>query len=634
MDYGATTTCTNNNNEPIGINGWYASGQAYARIYGDVGVVCKGKRFPIIAAGATVVLQAKGPHPFWAKGAVGIEYKILGGLFSGNETFVVEIGKRCAIGNQDPNNDQNKIISSITPEENTQKVNLRATPVVEFNIPINKEFGYSDDQGNTTKSIAKIKTLTMKYGGVSIDFTQQWSASGRQVKLEANSMLPANAEIEIIAEVDVFKNNVLQTTNLEGPKKVKFKTDRPLMYIPNDNIAASYPANGQYNYYRNENNLHTGYIQLQKGQFDLLGNVPENYERRIIFSRNGKEEITIPYTFNAGQNKIEFVMPNDKLSAASVYKMEITYMPLDYTLNSNKAPSVASTNNSNQAATANSGSEDLLPLIRLYTSYFRVSYFQKVMDKLNATSFSIQNKGNFDYNISLNCYEPFDDYETGKVPGKAALLAITDELAKDNWYTNTVYKDIYSKYPEAFTNTVGGNTSYYTIDLVTKKYGEINKIDPVDFFANITSENNEKIIANEELYNKPRSINSGQFIAYNKFNLIYQDYNAANGTIAGITSSVASNCTCAYNNGSSMTYGTPGFLANEQACKDAAKKNYPSADFPIATMPSKINFTIMYKLPSATDADKSNTANSNFQNWYSLMSSQSSTIFKKEIVRP
>jgi hypothetical protein len=44
QDYGKQTICTNTG-EPIGINGWYASGQMYAYIGGDVGIIYKNTSF-------------------------------------------------------------------------------------------------------------------------------------------------------------------------------------------------------------------------------------------------------------------------------------------------------------------------------------------------------------------------------------------------------------------------------------------------------------------------------------------------------------------------------------------------------------------------------------------------------------
>lgn len=60
---------------PIGIKGWYANGQIYAYLKGDIGMQVrlrfyKGK-FKILSIAAAVLLQAKLPNPTWVHGMVG-----------------------------------------------------------------------------------------------------------------------------------------------------------------------------------------------------------------------------------------------------------------------------------------------------------------------------------------------------------------------------------------------------------------------------------------------------------------------------------------------------------------------------------------------------------------------------------
>src|SRR5690606_7054683 len=84
---------------PIGIDGWYANGQAYAFVTGKIGIrvnlrFYKGK-YEILNIGAAAILQAKGPNPFWMKGHVGGRYRILGGLIKGRCNFEITVGKEC-----------------------------------------------------------------------------------------------------------------------------------------------------------------------------------------------------------------------------------------------------------------------------------------------------------------------------------------------------------------------------------------------------------------------------------------------------------------------------------------------------------------------------------------------------------
>jgi len=67
----------------IGINGWYAAGQAWAYVTGSIGIDVKlifvTVRKEILSAGVAAVLQMKGPNPTWARGTIAGYYSILGG---------------------------------------------------------------------------------------------------------------------------------------------------------------------------------------------------------------------------------------------------------------------------------------------------------------------------------------------------------------------------------------------------------------------------------------------------------------------------------------------------------------------------------------------------------------------------
>ncbi len=96
-DYG-DAMCKGSNDE-IGINGWYANGQAYAYLQGELGIKIKlffvKKKIPIIKAGAAILLQAKAPNPVWMRGYLAGHYNLLGGLVKGKFRFKITIGEEC-----------------------------------------------------------------------------------------------------------------------------------------------------------------------------------------------------------------------------------------------------------------------------------------------------------------------------------------------------------------------------------------------------------------------------------------------------------------------------------------------------------------------------------------------------------
>lgn len=87
------------NHNCTGIDGWYARGQAYAYVTGEIGITVKvafiKKNFSILSAGAGVLLQVGLPNPAWFRGNVVGRYSVLGGAVKGNFNIKMAIGEEC-----------------------------------------------------------------------------------------------------------------------------------------------------------------------------------------------------------------------------------------------------------------------------------------------------------------------------------------------------------------------------------------------------------------------------------------------------------------------------------------------------------------------------------------------------------
>ena len=74
----------------IGMGGWYAMGQTYAYLQGELGVKVKlwliRIRVPVIKGGAAALLQAGLPDPTFFKGYLGVNLNVLG-LIKGKARF-------------------------------------------------------------------------------------------------------------------------------------------------------------------------------------------------------------------------------------------------------------------------------------------------------------------------------------------------------------------------------------------------------------------------------------------------------------------------------------------------------------------------------------------------------------------
>lgn len=83
-----------------GVLGWYAGGQAFAHVSGDVSLYVDIKiwsgRYHLFGVDASAMLRGGFVNPSWLKGSVHGEYSILHGWVSGSVTFPFELGEPCS----------------------------------------------------------------------------------------------------------------------------------------------------------------------------------------------------------------------------------------------------------------------------------------------------------------------------------------------------------------------------------------------------------------------------------------------------------------------------------------------------------------------------------------------------------
>ena len=76
---------------PVGIDGWYAAGQIYAYVYGEL----KAFGINIVSAGVAAVLQARLPNPFFAQATIGVKIKLL--FVTIRKSLKLELGDDCLL---------------------------------------------------------------------------------------------------------------------------------------------------------------------------------------------------------------------------------------------------------------------------------------------------------------------------------------------------------------------------------------------------------------------------------------------------------------------------------------------------------------------------------------------------------
>ncbi|WP_313375308.1 hypothetical protein [Chishuiella sp.] len=324
-DYGEAV-CTNRGGKQIGINGWYANGQAYVYLQGELGIKIKlffiRKKIPIIKAGAAALLQARGPNPFWMRGYLGGNYNLLGGLIKGKFRFKLEFGEECKLENESILGGM-KIITDVTPKKADTNVDVFAIPQATFALTVNEPVVIPEDDGDHTYKIVIDKFTVVDEAGKEIVGKIDYEASDR-ANFISEDILPPNKKLKAIVTVSFMekKGGIYQVMMENGKKAIEteereFTTGSAPNVIPLHNIQYAYPVVDQNYYYKKESNK--GYIKLKRGQ-DYLFDDP-NWTTKTVLKTTDDKSLETNFVYDQATNEVQFEMP--ELKNKSTYTLGI-----------------------------------------------------------------------------------------------------------------------------------------------------------------------------------------------------------------------------------------------------------------------------------------------------------------------
>ena len=191
---------------PIGINGWYASGQGYAYLTGKIGVRVKKSEFDIMSVSAALLVQAKMPNPSWFRGNIAARYSILGGLLKGKVNVSVVLGEECVLITNGDEFGELKLIGDINPTDGRDEVDVFAAPQVSFNTTIDKEFGMvnlMDEYAVYRVRLDEFKLSTSD--NQTLNGIIQWNPAHDMATLKVQDILPGNKKITATVKVHIEK---------------------------------------------------------------------------------------------------------------------------------------------------------------------------------------------------------------------------------------------------------------------------------------------------------------------------------------------------------------------------------------------------------------------------------------------
>lgn len=459
--------CSNRGGDKIGINGWYANGQAYAYLQGVLGVKVKlfalKKKIPIIKAGAGTLLQLKGPNPYWMRGYLAGNYSLLGGLVKGRYRFKLEFGEECQLAEQQQGAlGGMKIISDLTPRNNEQDVNVFSMPQATFALKINEPMSIQEDDGEHTYKVVIDKFVILDENNTEIAGRYELDKTGDVANFISSEILPPSKKLKAIVEVSFLekKNGIYQVV-LENGKKATEREERYFVTgtaptnIPLENIQYAYPVIEQKNFYSKETNR--GFIRLKQGQNYLFED--KKWKTLTRFIADDGKTIETDFNYNATNNEVSFVLP--ELEKEKYYTFTIVAKPVKST---NTTANPENTNqqisqfdeDKEQGITMHTQNKTAQSLykdgnIERLSFTFRTSKYNTLAEKVEKINFTTL-KGRISSDLvylknEMNADEAFDKVElvgSRYTDNKPLIVA---EALMDDYFAEKIKSWIYDEYP-------------------------------------------------------------------------------------------------------------------------------------------------------------------------------------------
>jgi len=462
--------CADNPGKSIGINGWYANGQCYAYLSGELGVKIKllfiKKKFTIIKGSAGALLQARLPNPTWIGGYMAVDLKVLGGLIKANMKMKFSFGDDCKLVRKDGDYSpvDFPIISDLAPADRDSEVDVFVAPQATLNVKAEEAFDAEDENGNTRTYRVKLKDedfYVLDDKGQKIQGKVIWNRTLDVVSFEPHEILPPHKDIKVVIAVN-FEELVngswrLVTSNGKPARESKthvFKTGEAPNYIPLTNIEYCHPVIAQNNFFRNESS--TGYVQLKRGQSYLF---PDNFIYNTLFTKDGNS-VKADFRYNASDKNVTYSFP--KLNGKTEY--EVAFVASTQASTGGTAPSqkVISSQTLNQedgeSITIDYMQQAAQKIIKegslkVLDYTFRSSEFNTFKDKMSSLNLK---KGAIDVNsdvwvLFLNTskkYELFDETDLlGSIYTADKPLIKGEAQLDNNYYRKAIGPYIYDWYP-------------------------------------------------------------------------------------------------------------------------------------------------------------------------------------------
>lgn len=449
---------------PLGIDGWYATGQLYVYLQGEIGAQVKlfgmRKRVPILKAGLAVLAQAQLPNPWFIKGYAGVDVRVLG-IVRIRTRLKVTIGEECEIVGKSGIQDI-VMISDVMPGDGYRDVDVFDAVQVAFNAPMESELRIQDDEGWKTYRV-HLDDFIITNQGNPIEGAYEFNQEQDLLVFKSFEILPPEEEIYVKVKVGFQQKigNSWITVREDGKpiyeeKEITFTTGTAPTYIPRKNIEYMYPVVDQKYMLPKESNQ--GYVQLHSGQEYLFGN---GYKDELYFLDESGNKIKADFQYIASQKRLNFSIPHLDNETTYSYTL-ITLNPSDVEESLVMTQEEFSQISEDLEISTNSivGSAKSGAFVSRLNFSFTTSRYNTFKGKMNAMkvkntityldgyqdSDAISNVARM--SLIMEEYEPFSIEElVGTVYTQNTALIKFEAVLDDEYYKKDIHHLVYSEYP-------------------------------------------------------------------------------------------------------------------------------------------------------------------------------------------
>ncbi len=440
---------------PIGINGWYAQGQAWAWVAAAVGIKVDlpfySGRYAIFEMDVAALMRAKAPNPFWMKGNVGGNYNILGGLVKGHCDFEFEIGEQCKLNSSSPFGGM-PVIAELKPNDKDQDVSVFTTPQVVFNMPVDEVIEFENENRETKKFRIKLRHFKVAdQNGKQINGELKWNERKDVLVFKQKEVLPGESLIKATAEVvfEEYKNGAWFDVKKNGAtasekKEISFMTGKEPDVLVQENVAYSYPNYRAFNYYKAESG--SNYIKLEMAQPKLFNTSNEWVQKARVVTVLGGQPQYFNYSYDNSTGQVNFAIPQS-VANNKIYRLELVNLPasaaavIDENVDQETENVQISDGDKTvdvevTTQTAEESRTELQEKV-IYSMEFRTSNYNTFASKLNALNYSdgiTWELYPLVHSLTVNISgERFDDYEVINLEDKT-MVSCDVLLQETAWY--------------------------------------------------------------------------------------------------------------------------------------------------------------------------------------------------------